>query len=118
MAIRNEAPSTILVDWTLATPPGKTVHAMLDNYATHKHPRVPAWLARHPRWAFRFTPRSASWLNAAASFFPALIRRWLRCEAFCSLVDLQAAINRYVTEHSKQPRPFTCTAHHNRVLAT
>lgn len=52
-----------------AIPPGKAIHAILDNVATHKHPKVRAWLARHPRWTFRFTPTSASWLNAVEGFF-------------------------------------------------
>ena len=45
-------------------PAGKVIHVILDNYATHKHPKVLAWLARHPRWTFHFTPTSGSWLNA------------------------------------------------------
>src|SRR6476659_4589329 len=51
---------------------GKVVHVILDNYATHKHPKVLAWLARHPRWTFHFTPTSASWLNAVEGFFAKL----------------------------------------------
>src|SRR5262245_24318631 len=50
-------------------PVGKVVHAVVDNYATHKHPKVRQWLARHPRWRFHFTPTSASWLNAVEGFF-------------------------------------------------
>ena len=50
-------------------PAGRLIHTVLDNYATHKHPKVLAWLARHPRWTFHFTPTSASWLNAVESFF-------------------------------------------------
>jgi transposase len=50
------------VEW--AVPAGKLVHAIADNYATHKHPKVCEWLVRHPRWTFHFTPTSASWLNA------------------------------------------------------
>ena len=50
----------------------KAIHAIVDNYATHKHPKVRAWLARHPRWTFHFTPTSASWLNAVESFFAKL----------------------------------------------
>ena len=61
-----------------AVPPGKLVHVVLDNYATHKHPKVRAWLARHPRWTFHFTPTSASWMNAVEGFFSALTRRRLR----------------------------------------
>ncbi|MCB2010285.1 MAG: transposase, partial [Geminicoccaceae bacterium] len=49
--------------------PGKDVHVILDNYATHKHPKVMAWLKRHPRWTFHFTPTSASWINAVENFF-------------------------------------------------
>ena len=98
-------------------PAGKTVHAIVDNYATHKHPKVRAWLVRHPRWTFHFTPTSASWLNAVEGFFSALTRRRLKRGVFCSLVDLQAAINRYVAEHNKYPKPFAWTADPNRVLA-
>lgn len=100
-----------------AVPAGKVVHAVVDNYATHKHPKVRAWLVRHPRWTFHFTPTSASWLNAVEGFFSALTRRRLKRGVFCSLVDLQAAINRYVVEHNKNPRPFTWTANPDRVLA-
>ena len=57
---------------------GKVVHAILDNYAVHKHPRVLAWHSRHPRCVFHFTPTSASWINAVESFFSALMRRGLR----------------------------------------
>ena len=56
-------------------PAGKIVHAILDNYAAHKHPAVRHWLARHPRWTFHFTPKSASWLNAIAGFFAILTKR-------------------------------------------
>jgi hypothetical protein len=53
-------------------PAGKTVHAILDNYATHKRPKVIEWLGRHPRWSFHLTPTSASWLNAVEGFFAIL----------------------------------------------
>jgi hypothetical protein len=51
---------------------GRLVHVILDNYGSHKHPKVRAWLARHPRWTFHFTPTSASWLNAVEGFFAKL----------------------------------------------
>jgi DDE superfamily endonuclease len=73
-----------------AVPAGKLVHAILDNYAVHKHPKVRAWLARHPRWTFHFTPTSCSWANAVEGFFATLTRRRLQRGAFRSLVDLQA----------------------------
>jgi len=78
---------------------------------------VRAWLARHPRWTFHFTPTSASWLNAVEGFFSALTRRRLRRGVFVGVVDLQAAINRYVQEHNTDPKPFTWTADPQRVLA-
>jgi hypothetical protein len=61
-----------------AVPAGKLIHAIADNYATHKHPKVPAWLERHPRWVFHFTPTSASWINAVEGFFSTLTQRRLR----------------------------------------
>ncbi len=90
-------------------PAGKIIHAVLDNYATHKHPKVRAWLARHPRWVFHFTPASASWLNAVEGFFSILTRRRLRRGVFKGVVDLQAAINRYLKEHNADPKPFVWT---------
>jgi transposase len=100
-----------------AVPAGKVIHAILDNYGSHKHPKVRAWLARHPRWTFHFTPTSGSWLNAVESFFSALTRRRLRRGVFHSLVDLQAAINRYLDEHNADPRPFTWTVTPAAILA-
>jgi transposase len=93
-----------------AVPAGKLIHAILDNYGTHKHPKVRAWLERHPRWTFHFTPTSASWLNAVEGFFATLTKRRLRRGSFASLVDLQAAINRYLAETNADPRPFVWTA--------
>ena len=90
-------------------PAGKIIHAVLDNYATHKHPKVRAWLERHPRWVFHFTPTSASWLNAVEGFFSVLTRRRLRRGVFKGVVDLQAAINRYLKEHNADPKPFVWT---------
>ena len=75
-------------------PVKKTVHVILDNYAAHKHPKVIAWLARHPRVTFHFTPTSASWLNAVEGFFAVLTKRRLKRGTFVGIVDLQAAINR------------------------
>ena len=98
-------------------PAGKVVHAILDNYAAHKHPKVLAWLARHPRWIFHFTPTSGSWLNAVETFFSALTRRRIRRGSFRSIVDLQAAINRYIAEHNDDPKPFTWTKPADQILA-
>ena len=98
-------------------PADKAVHAIMDNYATHKHPKVRAWLARHPRWTFHFTPTSASWLNAVESFFSVLTRRRLRRGVFKGVVDLQAAINRYLKEHNADPKPFVWTKPADTILA-
>ena len=93
------------------------IHAVVDNYATHKHPKVQKWLTRHPRWTFHFTPTSASWLNAVEGFFAKLTRRRLKRGVFRSVADLQAAINRFVEETNSDPKPFVWTADAKRVLA-
>jgi transposase len=98
-------------------PAGKLIHVILDNYATHKHAKVGAWLGRHKRWTFHDTPTSASWLNAVEGFFAKLTRRRLQRGVFHSLVDLQAAINRYLAEHNQNPRPFVWTAKPDAILA-
>ena len=98
-------------------PAGKLIHVVLDNYATHKHPKVRAWLERHDRWTFHYTPTSASWLNAVEGFFAKLTRSRLQRGVFHSLVDLQAAINRYLAEHNQAPQPFVWTAEPEAILA-
>jgi transposase len=100
-----------------AVPKGKAMHAIVDNYATHKHPKVKAWLARHPRWTFHFTPTSASWLNAVEGFFAKLAKRRLKRGVFCSVVELQAAINRFLTEANLAPRPFQWTKDPHKIIA-
>src|SRR5712672_4506542 len=94
----------------------KQIHAIVDNYATHKHPKVRQWLARHPRWTFHFTPTSASWLNAVEGFFAKLTKQRLERGIFLSVVDLQAAINRFVIEHNAEPKPFTWTADPDKII--
>ncbi len=100
-----------------AVPAGKLIHAIADNYATHKHPKVRAWLARHPRWTFYFTPTSASWLNAAEGFFTTLTKRRLKPGVFRSIVELQAAINRFLAEHNHDPTPFRWTKSPKKIIA-
>src|SRR5438105_11406420 len=75
----------------------KAVHVVLDNYATHKHPKVRRWLARHPRVTFHFTPTSCSWANAVEGWFAKLTRQRLKRGVFTSIVELQTAINRNQT---------------------
>jgi transposase len=98
-------------------PARKAIHAIVDNYATHKHPKVQKWLARHPRWTFHFTPTSASWLNAVEGFFAKLTRRRLKRGVFRSVDELEAAIIRFVAENNDQPKPFVWTANPKRILA-
>ena len=98
-------------------PAGKIVHAILDNYAAHKHPQVRKWLTRHPRWTFHFTPTSASWLNAVEGFFATLSKRRLKRGVFPSVVDLQAAINRFLDDHNAQSKPFQWVADPDKIIA-
>jgi len=98
-------------------PADKAVHIILDNYAAHKHPNVRAWLDRHERFVFHFTPTSCSWLNAVEGFFAKLAKRRLKRGVFHSIVDLQAAINRFVAETNKNPKSFSWTADPDTIIA-
>ena len=98
-------------------PAGKIVHVVLDNYGAHKHPKVRAWLGRHPRFVFHYTPISCSWLNAVEGFFAKLTRRRLKRGVFRSIVELQAAINRFLAETNDNPKPFTWTADPDKIIA-
>jgi len=107
---RHEEFIRFLNDVERAVPADRKVEAVVDNYATHKHPKVKAWIERHPRWTFHFTPTSGSWLNAVESFFSVLTRKRIRRGSFHSIVDLQASIKRYLAEHNANPKPFVWTA--------
>lgn len=99
-------------------PKEKEIHAIVDNYAAHKKDKVVAWLARHPRWTLHFTPTSSSWLNAVEGFFAKLTRRRLSRGVFCSVADLQAAINQFVKQHNaKEAKPFTWKADPTKIIA-
>ena len=91
------------------TPKDKTLHLIADNYATHKHPAVQEWLARHPRFNMHFTPTSASWLNMVERFFRDISENRLRRGVFTSVPDLVAAIDEYVAHHNANPKPFIWT---------
>jgi transposase/transposase-like protein len=92
------------------TPKGKTLHLICDNYATHKHPNVQAWLEKHPRFNMHFTPTSASWLNMVERFFRDISENRLRRGVFTSVPELTAAIEQYVAHHNANPKPFIWTA--------
>ena len=99
-------------------PAGKVVHAVLDNVSSHKTPEVRRWLARHPRWTFHFTPTSSSWLNAVEGFFAKLAKRRLKRGVFHSLVDLQAAIKRFIEAHNQaEAKPFVWRADPDKIIA-
>jgi transposase len=91
------------------TPKDKTLHLIADNYATHKHPVVQAWLAKHPRFHMHFTPTSASWLNMVERFFRDITTKRLRRGVFVSVPDLVAAIDEYIAHHNTKPKPFIWT---------
>ena len=91
------------------TPKKKTLHLIADNYATHKHPAVQDWLAKHPRFNMHFTPTSASWLNMVERFFRDITVNRLRRGVFTSVPELVTAINEYVAHHNVKPKPFIWT---------
>ena len=91
------------------TPKDKTLHLIADNYATHKHPAVQHWLAKHPRFNMHFTPTSASWLNMVERFFRDLTTERLRRGVFTSVPELVTAIDEYVAHHNTDPKPFIWT---------
>ena len=92
------------------TPPGKELHLIADNYATHKHPKVQRWLARHPRFHMHFTPTSSSWLNMVERFFRDLTEQRLRRGIFHDVEELVMAIGDYIDKHNDKPKPFVWTA--------
>jgi transposase len=99
-----------------ATPDDKQLHLIVDNYATHKHPKVKRWLARHKRFHVHFTPTSASWLNMVERFFRDLTEHRLRRGVFRDVEELITAIDQYVDRHNAQPKPFICTAKASDIL--
>jgi len=91
------------------TPKDKALHLIADNYATHKHPKVQQWLAKHPRITMHFTPTSASWLNMVERFFRDISEKRLRRGVFTSVPELVSAIDEYVAHHNTNPKPFIWT---------
>ena len=98
-------------------PKGLQVHLICDNYATHKHPAVRAWLAKHPRFHMHFTPTSSSWLNLVERWFRELTDKALRRGVFHSVPDLIAKIEDYLAAHNDHPKPFIWTATADDILA-
>jgi len=98
------------------TPPEKQLYLIADNYATHKHPKVQRWLARHPRFHMHFTPTSSSWLNMVERFFRDLTQNRLRRGVFRDVEELIMAIGDYIDKHNQHPKPFVWTAKASDIL--
>jgi transposase len=92
------------------------IHLILDNYATHNHPNVKAWLAKHPRFELHFTPTSSSWLNMVEIFFSKLTDKAIRRGIFHSVPALIDAIQAYLAAHNENPNPFQWTATAEQIL--
>jgi transposase len=92
------------------------LHLILDNYGTHKHPKVKTWLAKHPRFQLHFTPTSSSWLNLVERWFRELTDKAIRRGVFVSVPDLCGAILEYLDAHNADPRPFVWTASIERII--
>jgi transposase len=98
------------------TPPDLDLHLIVDNYATHKHPRVQAWLRRHPRFDVHFIPTGSAWLNLVERFFREIITKRIRRGVFRSVEALEHAIHEYLAAHNAAPRPFVWTAELKDIL--
>jgi len=99
-----------------ATPKDLEIHAVLDNYAAHKTPKVRLWIAKHPRWHLHFIPTHSSWLNQVERFFAKITTQRIRRDSFRSVKQLKDAILNYIEHHNKNPKPFKWTAPAERIL--
>ena len=99
-----------------STPRRKQIHLILDNYGTHKHPKVQQWFAAHPRYHLHFTPTSASWLNLVERFFAEITRKRIRRGTFQSVPELGRAIKTYLRKHNENPTPFIWTASVKKIM--
>ena len=99
------------------TPPELDLHLIVDNYGTHKHPRVQSWLTRHPRFHIHFIPTSSSWLNLVERWFREITEKRLRRGSFHSVPALIAAINEYLDNHNQKPQAFVWSAPVERILS-
>jgi transposase len=93
------------------------VHLICDNYSTHKHARVKAWLARRPRFHLHFTPTYSSWLNQVERWFGLITNQAIRRGSFDSVTDLKRKINEFVERYNQHPKPFMWTATADSILA-
>src|SRR5215472_13918474 len=98
-------------------PPGLEVHLIADNYGTHKHPKVKAWLATHPRYHLHYTPTYSSWLNQVERWFGLITQQAIRRGSFRSVKELVQKIDAYVVNYNLHRRPFVWTATADSILA-
>jgi transposase len=113
---RNEEFLKFLRQINRATPKGLSLHLILDNYGTHNHPNVKAWLKKHPRFCLHFTPTSSSWLNLVERWFGEITRKRIRRGTFKSVSELINAIRDYIKCNNENPRPFMWTKKANQIL--
>ena len=99
------------------TPTDLDLHLIVDNYSTHKHPKVKAWLKRHPRFHQHFVPTSSSWLNLVERWFRDLTDKRIRRGVFRSVGELITAIEAYIKNHNSNPKPFVWTAKAEDIIA-
>ena len=98
------------------TPANLDLHLIVDNYATHKHPKVKAWLECHPRFHMHFTPTSSSWINVIEGFFAKLTQKKLRRGIFKSVDELKHVIHEFIQTHNQNPTPFKWTATAEKII--
>lgn len=98
------------------TVPDFDLHLIVDNYATHKHPKVQAWLKKHPRFHVHFIPTSSSWLNIIERWFSELTTKRLRRGVFKSVTELERAINDYAEHHNEDPQAFNWVKRADEIL--
>ena len=98
-------------------PKGQQVHIILDNYATHNHPDVRAWLAKHKRFHFHFTPTSSSWLNLVERWFREITTKRIRRGSFASVTVLVEVIEEYIAHNNENPKPFIWTKTADQIIA-
>jgi hypothetical protein len=93
------------------------LHWIVDNYGTHKRPRVKSWLRRHPRFHWHFTPTSSSWLNLVERWFRDLTQQRIRRGSFRAVQELVTAIKTYIENHNQKPQVFFRSAAVERILS-
>ncbi len=101
-----------------AVPKDLDLHLVLDNYATHKTPKVKEWLIRHPRFHLHFTPTSSSWLNLVERWFAELTNRKLRRSTHRSVTELETDVRKWINEWNTDPKPFVWTKTTDQILDT